>query len=115
MACPRCQGLLLDEGDERRCVNCGHREFGEEDAMPRFHDEEHRQRWIESVRRSKAKKKAEREAGAASADAEDRHAHIVAVSLRSTDVAVVPSLEDKIAQLQADLAVLEQARDILMR
>lgn len=83
--------------------------------MPRFHNEEHRQRWIESFRRSKAKKKVEREAGAASADSEDSPTHIVAVPLRSTDVAVVPSLEDKIAQLRAELAVLEQARDILMR
>lgn len=113
MACPRCQGLLLDEGDERRCVNCGHREFGEEDAMPRFNSEESRARWIESVRRSKAKKKAEREAGAASADAEDRPPPIVAV--RSTEVAVVPSLDDKIVQLRAELEILEQARDILTR
>lgn len=111
MECPRCHGLLLEEDDERRCVNCGHREFGEGGAMPRFTSEEGRQRWIESVRRSKARKKAEREGALVVDEAPKTHA----VAVRSTEVTVVPSLDDKIAQLQADLAVLESARDILTR
>lgn len=111
MGCWRCGGLLLEEDDYRRCVNCGHREFGEEDAMPRFHDEEHRQRWIESVRRSKAKKKAEREGLVPAEEVPKTRA----VAVRPAEVEVVPSLDDKIAQLQADLAVLEQAREILSR
>lgn len=40
---------------------------------------------------------------------------IKAVAVRSTEVAVVPSLDDKIVQLRAELEILEQARDILMR
>lgn len=25
MTCPKCQGLLIDEHDETRCLNCGYR------------------------------------------------------------------------------------------
>lgn len=79
--------------------------------MPRFLSEESRQRWIESRRRNKAKKMAERE-GLVVADEVPKTR---AVAVRPAEVELVPSLDDKIAQLQADLAVLEQARDILAR
>ena len=111
MGCRRCDGLLLDEDECRRCVNCGHREFAEGEAMPKFVSEESRQKWIESVRRSKAKKKAERD-GLVLADEAPKSR---AVAVRPVVVEAVSGLDDKIAQLQADLAVLEQARDILSR
>ncbi len=110
MGCPRCQGLLLEEGDERRCVNCGYREFAEGDAMPRFISEESRQRWIASVRASKAAKRAK-----SSGAPLDVAPAASAVAVRPAEVTVVPSLDETIASLQADLAVLEQAREIVAR
>lgn len=110
MGCPRCRGLLLEDGDESRCVNCGHRAWSEEEAMPRFRDEAHRQRWIESVRQAKAKRKA----ASAALQAELEPPAPRAVVVRPVAQAVM-GLDDTIAQLQADLAVLEQAREILSR
>lgn len=87
MGCPRCRGLLLEDGDEA-----------------------HRQRWIESVRQAKEKRKA----ASAALPAELEPPAPRAVVVRPVAQAVM-GLDDTIAQLQADLAVLEQAREILSR
>lgn len=111
MPCRRCAGLLLDEDDCQRCVNCGHREFDEGEPMPRFKDEESRQRWLAALRAVKAKQVARRQAH------EDQPEESVARAVTVSPVAgvVVPTLDDKIAQMTAELAVLEQAREILSR
>lgn len=83
--------------------------------MPRFTSEAHRQNWIEAVRRTKAQKKAARE----SADTVP-----AVVEARDVTTAVSPDVElaielatlDRvIAQLRADLATLERAKEILSR
>jgi len=69
--------------------------------MPRFTSEEAKAQWLEKVRRTMAARKS---------------AHggtVVPVSIGVVEP--VGTLDQKIAQLQAELAILEQAREILAR
>lgn len=72
--------------------------------MPRFTSDEMKAQWLEKIRRTRAAKKAQQ--------AEPTHA-VMPVCTGVVDQGV--SLEGKIAQLRAELAILEQAMEILSR
>lgn len=81
--------------------------------MPRFKDEASRQRWMAARWGGEAKARAKAKRPDPLPD--DLPITTNAVTVSPVAGVVVATLDDKIAQLQADLAVLEQAREILSR
>lgn len=80
--------------------------------MPIFKSEETRQKWMEARRKHFAAKKAAKSQQTSEILAD---VHQAQVMVRPAVTSPLTGLDDKIAQLQAELAILEQAREILAR
>lgn len=80
--------------------------------MPRFISEESRQRWIDSRRRTFAARRAAKSQQTSEILADVPREQVM---LPPAVISPLNGLDDKIAQLQAELAILEQAREILAR
>lgn len=134
MTCLKCGGLMAREPVSDvfepcvlwRCLLCGlmldwltlknrHASHARGVEMPKFLSEEHRQRWVEAVRRTKAAKK--QQAGATQLPALVKPAalvpHVQRTVARGADVLAV--IDQTLAMLAQDRAVLERAKEILSR
>lgn len=80
--------------------------------MPIFKSEQTRQKWMEARAKHFADRKAARSQQTSDLIAD---VHQAKVMLRPAVTSPLTGLDDKIAQLQAELAILEQAREILAR
>lgn len=143
MTCLKCGGLTVREPVSDffvpfalyRCLLCGARldaatyrnRIASKEAgvdMPKFMSEEHRQRWVESVRRAKQAKK-QQHAGTANLPVPMRPAALASLSRSgpaphgqrpaSLGVDLLAVIDQTLAMLEQDRAVLERAKEILSR
>lgn len=130
MTCGRCEGLLVDEFGETRCLNCGHRPIGKEpqpvddvNTVPESLEvSQHTQakeklmsKWSEESRASFREKLAQRKGRTlAIRNVPAIVKHTSPVETKSAE-GWLTALDEAITALETEKATLERAKDILER
>lgn len=140
MTCAKCGGLVVDDGEDERCVNCGHRRgvpvhpftpvpvkvspLAGDDGR---HKERTMGKWSEETRAAFREKLraawAKKRKGGATAEEPTRSTAVTVPAARPITVVAhagaeaeaVAGLDAAIAQRREELAVLERARELVLR
>lgn len=138
MRCDKCQGLVISEYGEARCLNCGRRPCDalramepvaeaetirkavmEGATMPRFTSEEGKQRWLDAMAKRRGLKRGEKASGGGKAvpavPAVLEPKALAIPSLVPSSSHILSVLDTAIAHAQDDVAALERARAIVAR